>query len=155
MAGGLEDPGIPRRPHLDLTVDEAREQFPELFGMGGGSRPPPAPQRGRGKGSGSKMGNKITEVDGVNFHSKKEADRWLVLRELEKRGRVRDLKRQVRFPLDVNGYIVTTYIADFTYIEVGQGEQYVVEDTKGFRTDLYKLKAKLFEAVKGFKIRET
>ena len=41
-------------------------------------------------------------------------------------------------------YRKITYIADFTYYDK-QRDQVVVEDVKGFKTDVYKLKKKLFE----------
>ena len=45
------------------------------------------------------------------------------------------------------------YIADFTYFDVNIDE-YVVEDTKGFRTTDYKIKRKLMLHVHGIRIRE-
>ena len=38
---------------------------------------------------------------------------------------------------------ITYYIADFAYTEKKTGKE-VVEDVKGFRTDVYKLKKKMF-----------
>ena len=46
------------------------------------------------------------------------------------------------------------YVADFVYTDVETGET-VVEDTKGFRTDVYKIKRKLMLKVHGIKIKET
>ena len=45
-------------------------------------------------------------------------------------------------------------MADFVYTDVETGET-VVEDTKGFRTDVYKIKRKLMLKVHGIKIKET
>ena len=70
---------------------------------------------------------------------------------LEKGGKIEDLRRQVRYPLSVNGVLVCVYVADFVYRENGKE---VVEDVKGFRTKEYRLKAKLFAAVMGFAIEE-
>ena len=45
-----------------------------------------------------------------------------------------------------------TYIADFVYYE---GKKEIVEDVKGYRTDVYKLKKRLMWVVHGIEIRET
>jgi hypothetical protein len=61
----------------------------------------------------------------------------------------------------IDGVKVCDYIADFSYIDVnetglqGQIGCEVVEDVKGFKTDVYKLKKKLVEALyRGTKIIE-
>jgi hypothetical protein len=105
----------------------------------------------RGSGSPSKYKNVKTTVGEDVFDSRREAEHWLKLRALERAGAISDLKRQVRFPLTVNGKLVTTYVADFTFTEKGAQ---VVEDAKGYRTREYINKAKLFEALHGFRIRE-
>jgi hypothetical protein len=99
-----------------------------------------------------KFGNKPTVVDGIRFDSKREAGRWQELRFLEKAGHISGLTRQVPYKLFVNSQLITTYKADFVYVENGRE---VVEDSKGYRTPEFKLKAKLFEALYGFKILET
>lgn len=99
----------------------------------------------------SKYGNVKTAVGAEVFDSRKEAERWLVLRLLERAGQISDLTRQVRFPLKVNGKLVTTYIADFVYQCDGKR---IVEDAKGHRTREFITKSKLFEALHGFPIRE-
>lgn len=93
-----------------------------------------------------------TQVDGIWFASKKEATRYATLKLLEKAGAIRGLQLQVRFPLVVNGVKVTTYVCDFAYDE---GDQHIVEDTKGVRTPAYKVKAKLMFALHGVVVRET
>ena len=45
-----------------------------------------------------------------------------------------------------------TYIADFVYHE---GKKEIVEDVKGYQTDVYKLKKRLMWVVHGIEIRET
>lgn len=99
-----------------------------------------------------KYGNKPTVVDGIRFDSKREAGRWQELRFLEKAGHISGLTRQVPYGLFVNSQKVATYKADFVYVENGAE---VVEDSKGFRTPEYRLKAKLMEAIYNIKIRET
>jgi hypothetical protein len=108
-------------------------------------------QLGGPKRSRSKFGNVKTVVGEETFDSRREAERWLTLRLLERAGAIAELKRQVRFPLKVNGKLVCTYVADFVYAIDGK---LIVEDSKGHRTREYITKAKLFEAVNGFSIRE-
>lgn len=93
-----------------------------------------------------KYGAKRVEVDGIKFHSKKEATRYQHLRLLERAGEIAQLKLQPRFKLEVLGMPICTYIADFRYLPVGQ-EKETVEDVKGYRTPEYLLKAKLFRVL--------
>lgn len=102
----------------------------------------------------SKYRNIRTTVDGIKFASKKEARRYAELALLQKAGRIHNLFCQRPFPLAVNGVALGKYVADFTYSEVPSG-RYVVEDVKGFRTPIYRLKAKLMLALHGVKISET
>jgi len=82
------------------------------------------------------------------FDSKKEAKRYLELKMLEKAGKIKNLKLQPVFLLQEGFYYQgeairqITYRADFEYVNE-KGER-VVEDVKGFKTDVYKLKKKLF-----------
>ena len=92
-------------------------------------------------------------VDGIVFASKKEAKRYGELKLLELTGAIRDLRLQPKFPCVVNGVKVCDYIADFWYVDSETGHA-VVEDAKGMKTPVYKLKAKLVEAVHGFEITE-
>lgn len=106
----------------------------------------------------SKYHAKKTCVDGIVFDSKREADRYLVLKSMEENGDIEDLRRQVRYELiptfDVDGKHCRPvfYVADFVYVEDGKE---VVEDVKGMRTDVYRLKSKLFARRYGKVIRET
>lgn len=101
-----------------------------------------------------------TTVDGITFDSRKEADRYLVLKGMEDDGTIEDLRRQVRYELipafDVDGrhYRPVHYVADFVYMDKETGKE-VVEDVKGVRTDVYKLKSKLFARRYGMSIKET
>jgi len=100
----------------------------------------------------SKFGNVWTEIDGIKFQSKAEARRYEVLRDRQTTGMISDLRLQVSYPLTINGAKIATYRADFVYIRSG-GE--IVEDVKGVRTDLFKLKKKLMKALHGIEIYET
>lgn len=106
----------------------------------------------------SKYHAKKTCVDGIVFDSKREADRYIVLKSMEEDGTIEDLRRQVRYELvpafDVDGrhYRPVYYVADFVYREGGHE---VIEDVKGMMTDIYKLKRKLFARRYGMSIKET
>lgn len=108
----------------------------------------------------NKFNAKKTVVDGITFDSRKEAKRYVELRDLERAGDIRDLKRQVRYEIvpafDVDGkhYRAITYIADFVYTDCETGKE-IVEDVKGVRTDVYRLKAKMFAHKFGVAILET
>lgn len=103
-----------------------------------------------------KYRNKPTEVDGFLFDSKKEAKRYQQLQLLEKAGHVKDLAKQVKYDLNVNGVRIATYTADFVYLELRKGAwEKVVEDVKGYPNDRWPMKKKLMKAIHGVVIRET
>lgn len=102
----------------------------------------------------AKYGNRRTTVDGIEFHSKREATRYLVLKAMERDGLIRDMRLQVRVPLVVNGVTVCRWVADFVYHDEATGRT-EYEDVKGFVTPEYRLKSKLFAALYGQSIRET
>ena len=119
---------------------------------------------------GNKYHAKSVVIDGIKFPSGKEGERFIYLRELEKRGEISNLRRQVRFELlpaaykDVVKHLKTkdkvvrrlflnpvSYVADFVYEKDGQT---VVEDTKGYKTPEYIIKKKMMYALKGIEIQE-
>lgn len=108
----------------------------------------------------SKYHAKRTIVNGIAFDSRKEAYRYLVLKGMEEDGSIESLRRQVRYELvpafDVDGrhYRPVFYVADFVYVDKETGKT-VVEDVKGVRTDVYRLKSKLFARRYGMSIKET
>lgn len=97
-----------------------------------------------------KYHNRKIIIDGITFDSLKEGNRYRELKLLERAGLIKDLKLQPAFLLipsfKKNGktYRKAEYIADFMYYDIEKNKT-IVEDTKGFRTDIYKLKKKLFE----------
>ena len=102
----------------------------------------------------SKFRNRRVEVDGLKFDSVKESKRWAELQFMERAGEIKNLQRQVRIHIVINGVKVCTYIADFTYEELGG---VVVEDVKSEFTrkdPVYRLKNKLMKACHGIDIRE-
>jgi hypothetical protein len=111
-------------------------------------------------GKRSKYRAKATIIGGIKFPSKHEADRWSQLCLQQSAGRISLLRRQVPFQVhvtvmggkSVGGLVpVFKYYADFTYTRDGV---MVVEDAKGFKTPMYRLKKKCVEAQYGFKIVE-
>ena len=96
----------------------------------------------------SKYGNKKVQIDRYVFDSQLEGRRYRELALLERAGEIKNLRLQVPFLLQEsfkkNGktYRKIEYIADFVYEEKGQT---IVEDTKGMKTDVFKIKQKLFE----------
>ena len=102
----------------------------------------------------SKYNNKKTKVNGITFDSKKEADRYVFLTRRADIGEVVDMHLQVPFVFALEGKKMFTYKADFVYFDK-VANKIVVEDVKGFRTPLYKLKKKLIEQQHKIQITET
>lgn len=99
----------------------------------------------------NKYFNKKVIVDGIKFDSKKEAKRFQELMILKKAGLIKELELQKTFELQPKytnnkgeNIRAITYKSDFFYYDKHL-ERYIVEDTKGYRTDVYKIKKKLFE----------
>ena len=105
----------------------------------------------------NKYKNKKVIIDGIKFDSQKEGNRYLILRDKLNNGEITNLRLQVKFELQpsfkINGKAIKTinYIADFTYYD---RDKFIVEDTKGMRTQVYKLKAKMFAYKYGYEIKE-
>lgn len=95
-----------------------------------------------------KYRNRKTVFNGIEFDSKLEARRYSELIVLERGGAISNLTLQPEFELlpsfkkGGKTYRRVVYRADFSYM---QGGKLIIEDTKGFKTDVYKLKKKLFE----------
>lgn len=119
-----------------------------------------------------KYNNKKVIVNGIKFDSKKEAKRYQELSLLEKARVISDLQMQVKFLLIPAQYEIVerygkkgqklqsgtkciekecSYYADFVY---KQGNNTIVEDTKGFKTPEYIIKRKLMLFKYGIKIKE-
>lgn len=87
------------------------------------------------------------------FPSKLECRRYCELHIMEACREISDLELQPRFPIIVNNIKVGEYRSDFRYKE--KDGTVIVEEAKGFRTPVYKLKKKIIEAQYGIKIKET
>jgi len=83
-----------------------------------------------------------SELNGIRFASKLEADRYKQLMELQRAGKITKLKLQVQFVI-ARGYIdprtgekmrPVVYVADFMYFDT-ERKIWVVEDTKGIVTN--------------------
>lgn len=121
-----------------------------------------------------KYGNTKIMVDGIQFDSKREAARYRELKLLERAGVISSLQRQTKFQLIPDQHAPSnaiytkgprkgqrkpgkllehecSYIADFCYIRNGET---VVEDAKGYRTAVYRIKKKLMLERYGIQIKE-
>jgi hypothetical protein len=100
----------------------------------------------------NKYRNTRVETPDGKFDSERELDRWAQLRIMERAGLISGLRRQVKYPLRVEGVLIGVYIADFVYADTAG--DIVVEDAKGVRTAVYLLKKKLVLALYGVAIKE-
>ena len=99
-----------------------------------------------------KYKNKKTVIDGITFDSKKEAERYKVLKSMQDDGLIFDLECQPKFELIPSQYFDTIgrrergvdYVADFRYKDrLGQT---IVEDVKSpitAKDKAYRIKRKL------------
>lgn len=103
------------------------------------------------RGSRIKVANASARtLDGIVFDSKAEMKRYAELKMLERAGVIWNLKRQDSYLLQ-EGFRhpehglqrPITYVSDFSYDD---REGHIVEDCKGFRTEIYRLKKKLLLA---------
>ena len=99
-----------------------------------------------------KYRNRKTVVDDIEFDSEREANRYVVLRDQERIGLIQNLKRQYVFAIIIDGVRICDYVADFVCDRSGHR---VIEDAKGMKTDLYRIKKKLMKAVHGIQIFES
>lgn len=111
--------------------------------------------------------SKYRNIKTGSYASKREAKRAEELKLMEAAGAIKNLREQVEFVLipKQDGERACKYVADFVYDEPCQyttvnvvpttlTHTTVVEDTKGYRTALYRIKRKLMLSVHGFRIRE-
>lgn len=108
----------------------------------------------------NKYKNQKVTVDGHPFDSIREANRYKDLKLMERAGAIKDLELQPKFELlptirtEHETLRKTVYKADFKYFDVNADHE-VVEDVKGFKTDVYKLKKKmLLHKYQGIDFRE-
>lgn len=107
--------------------------------------------RGTSEPARSKYGNRRTELNGRVYSSGREAARAGELQLMEKAHEIFGLCYQVRFPLSGG-----TYVADFLYSQVVDGVLVtVVEDSKGFKTPIYRRNRRQMKEQYGVEIKES
>ena len=123
----------------------------------------------------SKYRNVKTVVDGITFDSRKEADYYLYLKQLQDNGGITNLQRQVPFEiipgvwkdevvhLKTKDKVVsrclqrpTYYVADFVYIVKSTGQREVVDVKSAItrKNAEYRLKKKMMLAFNGIAVIE-
>lgn len=123
----------------------------------------------------AKYHNQKVFYDGIQFDSKREAQRYQELKLMERAGHICDLKRQAKYELIPAQYIdgkcverAVTYTSDFEYYvlkplrvksvmvdpKAGTIGEHIVEDVKGMRTKEYIIKRKLMLYKYGIRITE-
>lgn len=108
----------------------------------------------------NKYNNKPVKVLGDSYRSKREASRHQDLLLMQKSGEITGLTREVAFVLapgvkimDERARPPIRYIADFVYCM--PNGMTIVEDCKGFRTQVYKIKRHLMATIHGIEVIET
>ena len=92
----------------------------------------------------AKYRNRAGVYKGEYFHSRFESIRYEELMLLETAKEIFNLRKQVWWNLHVNKEKIGSYVADFQYVNK-QGTL-IIEDCKGYQTDLSKWKIKHFKA---------
>src|SRR3990167_2203136 len=92
-----------------------------------------------------KYNNKTQEYNGQRYDSIKEANYAEELDWRMKAGEVSRWQRQVKIDLKINNIHITNYYIDFIVYLTNGTKQYV--EVKGFETEVWRLKWKIFEAI--------
>ncbi|MGL4576995.1 MAG: DUF1064 domain-containing protein [Burkholderiaceae bacterium] len=109
----------------------------------------------------NKYRNKPVTIGGEKYRSQREADRHRNLTLLQTAGEIAGLTREVPFVLapgvkferDKRAKPALRYVADFVYTT--KFGQTVVEDCKGVRTQVYRIKRHLMKVTHGIEVFET
>jgi len=105
----------------------------------------PAPSRGKYK-------SRKVWYNGAQYHSVREAQ---YAHSLDLRVRAKEItswKRQVKIPLKVGDVLITNYIIDFVVTYNSGRKEYL--EVKGFETDVWKIKWKLFKVLYGSEFKK-
>lgn len=107
----------------------------------------------------TKYHSRKTTLDGMEFDSLREANRYAELKLLQRVGEISDLRTQVKYTLipaqkkpSGGTERACTYTADFAYRDKTGRE--IVEDAKGVRTQQYTIRRKLMLWVHGIEVIE-
>lgn len=93
----------------------------------------------------NKYKNVKQEYNGLRYDSKKEAARAAELDVLVKAKEIKKWERQITLPLFFNGYKICGYRIDFVIWD--KNNTIILEEVKGFETDVWRLKKKILEAI--------
>ncbi len=99
----------------------------------------------------NKYNAKSSTYKGITYHSKLEAEYAMILDDMLKKKEIKGWKRQIKIPLDVNGFHICNYYIDFV-VEENDGTLNYTE-VKGYQTEIWRLKWKLTEAILNDKIK--
>lgn len=102
----------------------------------------------------NKYKNKYVVWNDILFQSIKELNRYKDLLLLEKSNKIRELRRQVTFQLEVEGGKICKYICDHQYVDCQTGET-IVEDVKSKATaklSTFIIKKKMMKAILGIDV---
>ena len=108
----------------------------------------------------TKRGNKYHAEKSGGYASRKDHRRANELKLMQRAGLIANLREQVSYELipaqrGADGKLIEracSYIADFVYTD--KNGNTIVEDTKGMRTDVYRIKRKLMLYVHGIRVTE-
>lgn len=92
----------------------------------------------------NKFGAKKSNYKGFNYDSKFEAQHAQELDLRVRVGEIKSFEKQVKIPLYAYGKFIANYYIDFVITHNDGHLEYV--ETKGYETDVWKMKWKMFEA---------
>ena len=90
----------------------------------------------------------------MTFDSKIELQRYIFLEDMASIGKIKNLDRQVKYDLSVNGIKITSYKPDFVY-DLPDGTL-IVEDVKSPATaklEGFRIRCKLMKAIHGIDVK--
>lgn len=93
----------------------------------------------------TKYKNKSCRYGGRMYHSRREVNDAIWLDSLLKQGKIQEVNHQYKISLRVNGEFICNHYVDFEVILNDGRPKYV--ETKGFPTEVWRLKKKLFNAI--------
>lgn len=83
--------------------------------------------------------------NGIKYDSGFEANYGQELELRKKAKDIKDFETHIKIPLEVNGYHITNYFIDFIIYHNDETKEYV--ETKGYQTEVWKMKWKIFCAL--------